>query len=1381
LTTDVLAKLEAGMLDDAAGARAFAHLGSCPTCQEFHREFFATAQVLKSLPQEILDAQPRPEAWDRIRARLAEPAPAGELPVPLGPISIACTYCKGKLPRKEAVYCAGCLAPHHGACWEEHGRCAACAVTQLVRAEESRKPREARPGRRVLRTFLVAGLASALGAAAFTIGQRVANERLGAEVRDTSNEARALMAKLNAEHERNATRLEEALALTKRVRKVDENVLAELVAAVTTSAEQTPDERRSRRAALGEFLERLKEEVARGARPISSERLLDAAKELREWERRDLADEAWDLCVAVDPANFDAWLFGAKHNVGTGKMSEKFAKALALRPDSLEAHLSRGVDLLSDKKYDEAELDFRFVLERASQAEKLSDEERALVGEAHRSRAEIAHARGNADAALEELAAAIKLAPEDPLAYHTRAVIELEALDLEKAIADERAAIAHEPDPDATYEFHCVLGRALDWSLDERDAIAELTTGTAHGGVTTVLDTAKDALCAILARRADRVLVLDETARRNPTATLGDLFAESGAERARRESEALKAFADHDAHSLDLVHLLLGKKDLTAAKHILEERTTDSGLKKTAEEECVRGQLALLEKDWELAAAHFESALALDKESAFATAGLATAYKNHVGESEARSLFAKARALEAREGKTSEETYFWAESRRHARLAERFLDASEFAKALAALTRVLARNPLHALARLERARLLAAFHSWDLAVEEASAAVEADPFFADGHLFLGRLYSRELPEWPSPLTQRPKNVRASKTGADEIEKALALVETDDARIEAALEVTGQGADSPEAAIRAIETAADQVAPDFPDHVSDASLPAERVARTILVLERACAQLHDLANLGGSELVRLGRVWRQVSSSDQETFAEKALATAKLRLRIQERAREASRDAVEKARVLARTAGGEENALDLLDRALVLDPDATDARFKRGTLLARLGHPAGATRELAVWLEASLNRGAVGFYDALDRMQALLDEKPVPTLLAGPCAGSAAEPETRLVRAFATVVRAGRGQDVDLAAAQADLKALEPSRLRGLCSTLLADAAVLRAPTPEARAKAIEHVPAEQTVDILSALVQSLRSQDPDLDDAGRKQWLDLAVGTLSRTNGLAPAWDRAQKEPGFAPLRDDPRVQAIIESEKERAASAERLPVRMLALGRNGSDPCGPTIQNVWWDERNFPGDPARRVSRHSSPGDYRAEVLEKDAALLLAPKALPKTEAELERYDIIILSAEDDVPAECWSPEFQAQLKAAVEGGVSLVLGTKAATRLLAKSSDDLLAQLLPVQPPAPAVARVHTEFHALVTEEAKGIPLVPGTSTDLSANIYIESAVAAPGGRVLVRGATSGQPLLVLGRAGRGQVLVALAPYGGVQFSWPAVLAWVARPRTN
>ncbi|MBL4846714.1 MAG: hypothetical protein JKY65_14425, partial [Planctomycetes bacterium] len=65
--------------------------------------------------------------WARLEAALDAPRP--EAPAPdegAGVlIAVACIYCHDSLTRDEALYCASCLAVHHGECFETHGHCAA--------------------------------------------------------------------------------------------------------------------------------------------------------------------------------------------------------------------------------------------------------------------------------------------------------------------------------------------------------------------------------------------------------------------------------------------------------------------------------------------------------------------------------------------------------------------------------------------------------------------------------------------------------------------------------------------------------------------------------------------------------------------------------------------------------------------------------------------------------------------------------------------------------------------------------------------------------------------------------------------------------------------------------------------------------------------------------------------------------------------------------------------------------------------------------------------------------------------------------------------------------------------------------------------------------
>jgi hypothetical protein len=139
LTDDLLAELEAGTLDDTSATEAKAHLAQCEACRGFQARLLAAAASLATIDAELVDARPSAASWERIAARI------GSAPAVVAPeVAIGCAYCKGKLARPEAVYCAGCLAPHHADCWREHGRCAACAVTMLVRAEAAPvKPRKA--------------------------------------------------------------------------------------------------------------------------------------------------------------------------------------------------------------------------------------------------------------------------------------------------------------------------------------------------------------------------------------------------------------------------------------------------------------------------------------------------------------------------------------------------------------------------------------------------------------------------------------------------------------------------------------------------------------------------------------------------------------------------------------------------------------------------------------------------------------------------------------------------------------------------------------------------------------------------------------------------------------------------------------------------------------------------------------------------------------------------------------------------------------------------------------------------------------------------------------------------------------------------------------
>src|SRR5579871_6259989 len=111
LNPRMLSDLEAGRLDASVEAEARAHVSGCERCRK--------------------ELEPAPEK------KAVEAVPAS---LPVGtklPLSVACTFCKGALERREAVYCASCLAPHHADCWKTHGCCATCSHRSFVRAEKT--------------------------------------------------------------------------------------------------------------------------------------------------------------------------------------------------------------------------------------------------------------------------------------------------------------------------------------------------------------------------------------------------------------------------------------------------------------------------------------------------------------------------------------------------------------------------------------------------------------------------------------------------------------------------------------------------------------------------------------------------------------------------------------------------------------------------------------------------------------------------------------------------------------------------------------------------------------------------------------------------------------------------------------------------------------------------------------------------------------------------------------------------------------------------------------------------------------------------------------------------------------------------------------------
>ncbi len=171
--------------DPAEVTRVTAHVAGCARCAG-RAKALATSLAAPPPPFDPLELLPA------IKARLAEAAvpdaaSAAESDALAGAVKLRCTFCRGGLAKSTGVYCARCLAPHHGDCFGEHGRCAApgCDGREVVSARAVVAPTSsaAERGRRRPRGLFV------LAAAALAGGGGLAALRQAREVTSTATPA----------------------------------------------------------------------------------------------------------------------------------------------------------------------------------------------------------------------------------------------------------------------------------------------------------------------------------------------------------------------------------------------------------------------------------------------------------------------------------------------------------------------------------------------------------------------------------------------------------------------------------------------------------------------------------------------------------------------------------------------------------------------------------------------------------------------------------------------------------------------------------------------------------------------------------------------------------------------------------------------------------------------------------------------------------------------------------------------------------------------------------------------------------------------------------------------------------------------------------------
>lgn len=106
-----------------------------------------------------------------------------------------CPFCHEPVRASDAdkAACGACMAWHHGACWSEHGRCAACEATTLANRAAAPSPDALKKRQRAAAATLVGGLVALLGVGLMTFKRAEKRTALLAQVsrRDAERAATA--------------------------------------------------------------------------------------------------------------------------------------------------------------------------------------------------------------------------------------------------------------------------------------------------------------------------------------------------------------------------------------------------------------------------------------------------------------------------------------------------------------------------------------------------------------------------------------------------------------------------------------------------------------------------------------------------------------------------------------------------------------------------------------------------------------------------------------------------------------------------------------------------------------------------------------------------------------------------------------------------------------------------------------------------------------------------------------------------------------------------------------------------------------------------------------------------------------------------------------
>jgi Tfp pilus assembly protein PilF len=813
------------------------------------------------------------------------------------------------------------------------------------------------------------------------------------------------------------------------------------------------------------------------------------------------------------------------------------------KPEWKRALMARGNAFLDLHLYEKAAADFEAVIAHADQAPA------AFLG---RARARLA--LGDPAGAIDDATEAIDDQPSSPEGYLCRGRIYAAERKFAEAIKDLEVALTRNEHEQAAW---LELGRAREAVLEDDGAL------TAYGSVLGDAQArSQDRAAALVAkarlllRRAEgttparEVLGRARDERRSYAPRLGanELAPRAAVERKARLTEAralldeatridpssAAALAARGRLAIEAGDRSSALADLEAAERALAERPwiaqAEQGRDRPrepdhdlAEVESSLGRLALAEKDVDGASRHFEAAVAADPNAPLAHVGLAlVALEGGADErSTAERELARARYLATPGGAPTEPASILKlasileDAGKLAQSALRSRKPANYDQACLAFGLALEEDPLDAPALLERARLEEAWGDADLAVQDASAAIAADPLAGEAYELRGRIEWLELPTRrrefdSSELTDLNRAVELARGASGTcalLTRARVLVEG--GKLEAARSDLGNAW---------LELGA----------LSDGSL-AESSAETIV-------RARSIAELRASVAARLG-----------DASASQAQADVR---RIERIVGEAAKKALEDGRGL-RDKRNYSDAIAKFDRAIALDPTLADGYYDRGTCYLKIGNFVPGILDFSCALELN-PRFADQFYNKVYQVSYVTDLNRVIIELNKIVADHPNLSHVIFLRGFFYVAKTEfkKYDRNDLEAGVADFDRtleLNPNHVtayiyRGFLlykAALMSEGGDRKKAFDRAMADyriAVDRDPDSGVAHFLMAMCWSVLSQEKGLDEAEKKARLDKSYEELrvAIDEKQFKGFDRIKSEKGFEAVRDDPRVQKLI-------------------------------------------------------------------------------------------------------------------------------------------------------------------------------------------------------------------------------------------------------